>query len=58
MYVDNLIPVCVSGYQLMRSGSLLIEEAQVSDAGTYVCYVSNDAGSDIGQVRLKVLGRQ
>ena len=45
-----------SGYQLLDSGSLRIEHAEIRDSGIYVCIAQNNAGTDLGQVRLEVQG--
>ncbi|XP_038063967.1 hemicentin-1-like isoform X2 [Patiria miniata] len=36
------------------SGSLAIDNLQLTDAGTYLCLVQNDAGSDTKEIRVEV----
>ena len=45
-----------TGYELMEDGSLLISSAEVSQTGSYVCVVTNDAGVDTRDFNLVVNG--
>lgn len=51
-------PVLIDGVQLPSNpdGTLSIEQAVISDAGTYTCVATNIAGSDEAEATLHVQG--
>lgn len=52
------IPVELSGrVQILETGDLLISNVRETDAGSYTCIRSNEAGSVTGKAYLGVMGR-
>jgi hypothetical protein len=50
------IPCFFQGYKLESNGSLLIESAEIRNAGIYVCIAQNTAGTALLQIRLEAQG--
>ena len=64
LHANALSPVLVVpeglpllGYEVLPSGALKVEKAEIRDGGIYICIAQNNAGTALGQVKLAVQGR-
>lgn len=47
---------CVTGFEKLTNGSMLIQRAEIRHTGIYICVAQNSAGNSLSQVRLEVMG--